>query len=189
MGRGRVGYEPIAEERFAVERAGTGELIRVRAERNLFVMLFLPVWLAGWTAGGAMAATEAIRTGQPFLLVWLAFWAAAWLVAASTLAWMFLGSQTLRVAGGDLEVAHHLLGWSRRRLYRGDEIRHLAVAAQPAWPYRFRWQPPFGWGAGRYGAVKFDYGARTIYVAPGLDEAEGRRIAERLRGELPGAAG
>lgn len=58
MGRGRVGYEPIAEERFAVERAGTGELIRVRAERNLFVMLFLPVWLAGWTAGGAMAATE-----------------------------------------------------------------------------------------------------------------------------------
>jgi hypothetical protein len=36
--------------------------------------------------------------------------------------------------------------------------------------------------------VKFNHGARTIYVAQGLDEAEGRLIVEHLRRRLPQSA-
>jgi hypothetical protein len=38
---------------------------------------------------------------------------------------------------------------------------------------------------GRSGVIKFDYGARTIRVAQGLDEAEGRRIVDQLKDWLP----
>jgi hypothetical protein len=35
------------------------------------------------------------------------------------------------------------------------------------------------------GAVRFDYGARTIYAAAGLDAAEGQMIVDRLKKRLP----
>ena len=40
----------------------------------------------------------------------------------------------------------------------------------------------------RTGSVRFNYGARTIYLAAGLDEAEGRLIVDRLRRFLPKTA-
>jgi hypothetical protein len=182
-----MAYEPIARERFTIEQGVSGEQIRIPAPRQIFVMLFLPVWLAGWTVGGAVALSTLLKTFQPFLLFWLCFWAAGWLFAASTIAWMFFGSETLRIVGGDLEVTKRLLGWSPRKLFRGGDIRHLRAAVQLPGPYRFYWQTPFFW-RGQGGAVQFDYGARTVYVAAGLDEAEGRRIVERLAGQLPASA-
>jgi hypothetical protein len=46
---------------------------------------------------------------------------------------------------------------------------------------------PFLSGA-KTGSVKFSYGARTIYLAPGLDEPEGQMIVDRLRLLLPASA-
>jgi hypothetical protein len=36
--------------------------------------------------------------------------------------------------------------------------------------------------------VKFSYGARTIYIAPDLDETEGRMIVDRIQKALPTSA-
>jgi hypothetical protein len=120
-------------------------------------------------------------------MFWLFAWALGWVAAAGTIAWMFTGSQTLKVVDGDLEVANHALGFSRRWLYQGSMIRHLAVAAQPGWPFRFYWQIPFVSNT-RQGAIRFDYGARTYYIADGLDEAEARLIVDRLAKRLPAGA-
>jgi hypothetical protein len=38
-------YDPIAKERFSVEQTPRGELIGIRAPRQIFAMLFLPFWL------------------------------------------------------------------------------------------------------------------------------------------------
>lgn len=38
------------------------------------------------------------------------------------------------------------------------------------------------------GAVRFTYGARTVFAGSGLDESEGRLIVDRLRGRLPASA-
>ena len=181
-------YEPLGAARYREEPDGAGARIRIPARKFVFAMLFLPVWLTGWTAGGIAAIYQVLTNFSAFLVLWLTFWAVAWVVAASTLAWMAFGSETLRVAGDDLEVAHHLFGWSRRKIYRGQEVRRLRVAAQAPWPFRFQWHMPLLMGD-RMGAVKFDYGARTIHVAGGLDEAEGRAVVERLAARLPRAAG
>jgi hypothetical protein len=182
-----VGYEPIANARFAIEPTQGGEQIRVKARRQIFPMLFLPVWLTGWTAGGAAAIWQVIHQFEPFLVLWLCGWAVGWIAAAGTLAWMFTGSETLRIVGSDLEVAQHALGWSRGWLYEGARIRNLRVADQPPWPYRFQFQVPF-LNIARNGSVKFDYGPLTVFAAPGLDDAEGRMIIERLLKRLPASA-
>jgi hypothetical protein len=182
-----LSYVPIATARFAVEPTQDGEQIRVKARRQVFPMLFLPVWLAGWTAGGVFAIWQVINQFEPFLVLWLCFWAIAWLAAAGTLAWIFTGSETLRVVGSDLEVAQHALGLSRRWVFEGVHIRNLRVANQPGWPYRFQLQVPF-LNVSRSGSLKFDYGPRTIFAAPGLDDAEGQMIVERLQKRLPASA-
>ncbi len=41
---------------------------------------------------------------------------------------------------------------------------------------------------GNPGSVQFDYGARTVRVLPGLDEAEGRMAADWLAQRLPAGA-
>ena len=178
-------YEPISKERFIVEQTQRGELIRIKAFRQVFVMLFLPFWLVLWTLGGCTAIYELFTQFQVFLLFWLFGWATGWLAAAGTLLWMFAGSETVGVVGTDIEVAHQAMGFSRRWLYQGSGIKHLSIADQPAWPFHFRWQVPFV-RTPRNGSVKFDYGPRTIYIAPGLDKGEAQMIVERLARSLPG---
>ena len=99
--------------------------------------------------------------------------------------WLLVGSETLAVIAGDLEVVHGGLGLSRRWVYEGAQIQNLQVAERPAWVAR-RSTLPFR--ANTSGSVKFDYGARTIYLAPGLEDAEGAMIVERLASQLPAAA-
>lgn len=177
-------YEPIGKERFTVEQTPQGELIRIKASRQVFVMLFLPFWLVLWTLGGGAAIYALLTQFQVFLLFWLCGWAAGWIAAAGTLLWMFAGSETVRVIGSDIEVTHQAMGLSRRWLYQGSGIKKLSVANQPAWPFQFRWQVPFV-RTPRNGSVKFDYGPRTIYIAPALDEGEAQIIVERLARRLP----
>ncbi|WP_084578897.1 hypothetical protein [Sphingomonas azotifigens] len=180
-------YEPVHRERFVVETTAEGERIRIKAPRHIFVMLFLPFWLVLWTLGGIAAMTQLLTNFELFLVVWLCAWALGWCAAAGTLAWMFTGAEIIAVRGRDIEIAHTALGLSRRWLYQGAQIRNLSVAPQPAWPFQFRWQVPF-LANQRNGALKFDYGPRTLYVGAGLDEGEARMIVERLGRILPSAA-
>ena len=178
-------YEPISIERFTIEQTAFGEAIKIKAPRQIFMMLFLPFWLAAWSVGGGKAIVQLQTHFQLFLLFWLCLWALAWCAAAGTLLWMFAGSETIAVRGSDVEIRHRALGFSWHWLYQGSRIKNLSIAAQPTWPYQMRGlQVPFLRTA-QYGSVKFDYGPRTIFMAQGLDESEARMIVERLTSKLP----
>jgi len=181
-------YEQINAPRFVVETVGGHEQIAIAAQRNIFIMLFLLVWLGGWTVGGVAAIGALLSTSfQPFLVFWLGGWALGEALVAATLCWLFSGVEVLRVLGSDLEVSHQMLGFTRRRLFRGSEIRDLSSYATPFFG-RYNQMPlPFLAG-NKTGSVKFTYGARTIYLAAGLDEPEGRLIVDRLRQRLPSTA-
>ena len=181
-------YEAVKPPRFEIEHGLGGERIRVRARRNVLALLFLPFWLAGWTIGGIVAIAELARTGEAFLAIWLCVWAAMEAGVLLTLAWMLRGAELIGVRGRDLEIAQSLFGWKRGRLYRGGEVRHLSACEAPPLFAQMQLSIPFLMKP-RWGAVKFSYGGRTIYAAQGLDEAEGRMIAERLLRHLPEGAG
>ena len=178
-------YEAIASPRYVVETDGSGERIRIKARRQIFALLFMPIWLAGWTAGGVMAIRQVFENFDAFLLFWLCAWALGWLCVASTIAWMIWGSEVLAVVGRDLEVSTQIGPWSRRKVYRGSEIRDLrAGEASPFQAFRFD-SPLLG---GRFGMIRYDYGARTIRVGASLEEAEAKMVVERLMAKLPATA-
>ncbi|HEV2817259.1 MAG TPA: hypothetical protein VGW40_08595 [Allosphingosinicella sp.] len=181
-------YETVRPPRFEVEQGLGGERIRVRARRNLFMLLFLPFWLIVWTGGGIAAAAEFARTGEPFLALWLCGWALGWIFAVLMLAWMLAGAELIGVNAGDLEIEQSLFGLTRRRLYCGRDVRNLSPAPAPPFFAQAQISLPFLMRS-RFGAVKFNYGGRTVYAAQGLDEAEGRMIVDRLLRHLPPGAG
>jgi hypothetical protein len=182
-----VRYEEKKAPRFVVETVDGREQITIKAQRNLFLMLFLLVWICGWTFGG-ISAMKALTLGfQPFLAFWLAGWALGWVVVVATLGWMLSGAEIVRVIGSDLEVGYRLFGFTRRKLFRGGDIRDFRAYASPAFGRYNQSSPPFLPG-NKSGCVKFSYGARTMYLGAGLDESEGRLIVDRLRKRLPAAA-
>jgi hypothetical protein len=181
-----MAYETLGKERFVVDRSGPVEMIRIKARRQVFALLFLPVWLTGWTVGGVVAISQVLHEFSLFLCLWLCGWAVGWVFAAGTIAWMLMGAETVRVIGGDLELGTEIGPWKRGKLYQGAQIRDLRAA--PANPLtNFQLSGPFMRHM-QIGAVQFTYGARTVRLAAGLDEAEGRMIVERLKKALPGSA-
>jgi hypothetical protein len=97
------------------------------------------------------------------------------------------------VAAGALVTRWQMPFVGRIKRYDAGQVRHLR-AATLAWPFAGfgRWSPRAAYPPwfGNPGSVQFDYGARTVRVLPGLDEAEGRMVAEWLAKRLPvGAVG
>jgi hypothetical protein len=180
-----MSYAPMGNPRFSVVPTLDGEVLTISAVQNWFFMVFMSFWLALWTMGGLAAMVTFLVTFHPFILCGLMMWALAWMAVSSALAWMFAGKQTLRIVGQDLEVALNISGFQRRSLYVGREVRQICVARADFWPLR-RWpQTPFG-VTGVTGAVQFTYGARTRYVAPGMNQAEAAQIVGWLKKRLPG---
>jgi hypothetical protein len=173
--------------RFVPELVDGVEQVRIPLRRNWFVLLFLCFWICGWTVGGIAAIYQVAANFDWFLLFWLGGWALGWLFAAATIASQLAGSEVIRVVGGNLEISTGVGALRWRRLYRGASIRYLA-SSDPN-PLGWAWthsQAPFG--KRRQGAIKFDYGAQTIYAATAAEEAEGRTIVEWLRPKLPASA-
>jgi hypothetical protein len=171
---------------FIEERVDGAEQLRIPFRRQWFALIFISVWLTFWTVSGVAAMGALILSREPFLVLWLAFWSLGWVFAAVTVAMQIGGCEIIRVVGGrDLEISIGAGRWRFRKLYRGDQIRNLASSDPNPMGIPFRVQQlPFP-GVGRGGAIKFDYGAKTVRAALTLDEAEGRMIADWLRSKLP----
>jgi hypothetical protein len=182
-------FEPIPGARHRVETIDGVEWIVARASRNWFVLLFLGFWLTLWTFGGLAAMAAAASGEEPVVFVWLVFWAAAWVFVAATVGWQLAGRTLVSVNGGALAYRWTMPVVTRTRRYDPAQVRHLR-AASVALPFGNAWMrsayPPFLNGAA--GSVQFDYGARTIRLMPGLDEAEGRMVVEWLARRLPAGA-
>jgi hypothetical protein len=170
--------------RHRVEIANGGEQLAIPLKRNWFVMLFLPVWLCGWAFGWISVARELSHSFQPSAAAWLFVWSLGGLFAIGALVAQF-GSERLRIVGRDLEVSIGVGPLRRIHRYHGKKIANLS-----AWtpqPYRFypgRSQRPFWMRQRTTGTVKFDYGAKSIFLANGVDEPEGPMIVAWLARRL-----
>lgn len=180
-------YVAVNEARHKIETQDGVEHLVIRSRRNYFIILFLTFWLCGWTVGGGAAIWELTTEFSFFLVFWLCGWAMGWLFAASTIVMQLGGSEIIRVVGGDLEISNGVGVMRRTWRYLGSEVANLQ-SDQPnvfglpirSFDYPFFIRP-------RTGAVRFDYGAASVYCAQGLDEPEGRTIVEWIGRRLPRA--
>lgn len=180
-------YIEPQSSRLINERVDGMEQIRIPMRLNWFILLFVGFWICGWTVGGIAAIREVSQNFDWFLVFWLGGWAIGWVFAALTIGSQIAGSEIIRVVGSDLETSIGVSQLRWRRLYRGDHIRNLRCSDPNPnrWPFRVQQTNPF---RPRAGAIKFDYGAQTLFAASWAEEAEGRLIVDWLKTKLPRTA-
>ncbi|MGM9514664.1 hypothetical protein ACS5PK_10465 [Roseateles sp. DB2] len=162
----------------------------IPARRSTFALLFLLLWLGGWAFGEMQAIEQLLHPSDmaptAFLALWLAGWTAGGLAAVGTLLWQIAGRELLTVNATALAHRIEVFGLGLTRNYAAHEVKALRAAPDSALAQYQALLPPF-MGPAR-GALAFDYGARTIRLAPGIDEAEARELAAQLASRLPAAA-
>ena len=174
---------------YQIELTPQGLRAVIPARRNWFVLIFLGAWLGGWFMGEVGAGRALIVQGSnaptAFLGFWLVGWTVGGLCAAGTFLWQLAGREVVNIDGQGLSHRVEVFGFGRARTYRAADIRRLRVS--PEGSRRFgnqrAWYPPvFGIGAG---PVAFDYGAHTVRIAPGLEEAGAGLLVRELGSRLP----
>ncbi|MDB5673658.1 MAG: hypothetical protein JWM65_640 [Sphingomonas bacterium] len=182
------GFVRPAGNRHITELVDGVEQIRIPVKRNWFIIPFLLCWLVMWTFGGAAIALSIAQGGGLSSLIFLCFWAIAWVFVLTVLFTQIWGAEIIRASAMEVELVKRAGPMRRRWRYRADQIHNL-TACPPnidQWGRRSSQTPV--WARNASGAVKFDYGAQTIMLAAGVDEAEGRMIAQWLTTRLPMSA-
>ena len=179
-------YESPLSRRLRTSQTHAGAVISVRAKRQPFVMLFMGVWLCGWTFGG-VAAGSALLTGDGdlggrlFLSFWMMGWAIGWVLVTSSLLWMLAGQESLTVSRTHVTktVSIPLISWSWH--YNPALMTKIRRNEVPALRHaRNQLNTPFS----RQGRVAFDYGQKTVTFGNGLDDAEADFVLDSLRSGL-----
>ena len=158
-------FEDPPRTRSKVIEEGSALEIRIPLRRPIPTMLFLPVWLAGWTYGGWVTGHRLLRQFDWFSF----FWMGGWTVGECWAIYWFLRTATgwdLVLASADcLALRKTAVGLGVTKNYRPSDLRN------------FRFQPELQKSRGsRPSGIAFDFGAKTITFASGIDEAEANQL-------------
>jgi len=154
--------------RARIEDRPDGLVVSMPPKRFVFALLFLPVWIVGWSAGWITGTEDPVFMviGPVGSFVVLGLWI-----------WMLVGREEIEVSGGRLTLRRRLGPLRHRRTFdvaKVSDLRALESAGS-------RWYDNTGL---THVSMAFDYGARTHKFAGALDEAEAKYVAARLREAL-----
>src|SRR5712692_10013389 len=95
----------------------TGNGIYITARKEWWSLIFLPVWIAGWTFGGIMAMKWILHPGPStpiaFISLWLLGWALGEGWAIYQWFWTAFGKEIIQIREGGLTVKRDILGRGR----------------------------------------------------------------------------
>jgi hypothetical protein len=155
------------------KRTSVGLEIRFPPPRNIFILLFMSVWLVGWTVGGINAITELVHSDKPlstqvFLLAWLCGWTLGWVFVVGFILWSLAGEELLILGTQDLILRRSILSIGLTREYTLSHVKNLRFSTFP------------GGRGGPRQSLAFDYGAKTVRFGGGIDEAEATTVTSQL---------
>lgn len=181
------GFVAPALARHRVEKVEGVERVVIPVKRSWFVIPFLLFWIVMWTLGGGTIAMSIAESSSFAPIIFMGFWALAWLFVLTVLFTQIWGVEIIRASSSEIDVLKRAGPLHRRWRYRADLIHNLTACPPNVdqWGRRSSQTPV--WSRNASGAVKFDYGAQTILLAAGVDEAEGRTIVQWLTARLPGS--
>jgi hypothetical protein len=184
---------PLQGPRYTLEHTADGIRAIVPSRKNWFVIVFLSLWMCGWFAGESSALAQLL--GHPvagkaqtagFLGIWLTVWTIGGFVFSAVLLWQVTGREIISM--NSLSLVHRVeaLGMGRTRSYRIGDVKDLRASFNAFYGYE-RWgRTGLPFGVGGAGSLVFDYGARTIRMLPGLDEAEAKMLVKEFSTRLKG---
>ena len=167
------------ENRITIRETLDGLGIYNPARRNILVILFLMLWLAGWAFGEYFALSEIARGrnifSSLFLLVWLGIWTLGGLGAAAVLLWNLFGSERLFVTGGVLVHSRGYGPLQRRRVHPVGEVSGLTLDTR---------SDPAN-GAVQFGTIGYRAGGRARRFGIGMTRAEAEASLAAIHRALP----
>jgi hypothetical protein len=164
-----------------ITRTRDGLIIVIPAPGNIFILLFLTLWLVAWAAGEAFIPSQIIA-GEMRLDGFIAAWFVGWTIAGTlgiySWLWMLRGKEYVRVTSDVVGIRRSV--WSRgvERQFRVADISDLRVQDQDAWhPFREEDPPRYSWREGR---LVFDHRGTTVHFGKGLRETEARDVLQEI---------
>jgi len=172
------------KRRATISEGAKGLEIIIPSKKNIFIILFLSVWLVGWALGEIMVPRELFSdkpddASKIFLVVWLVVWTIGGIFAIYIWLWNLTGKEIISVNSLSITVKRSLFGYGREKEYEMTHINNLRVSPQPFNPWNFS-SGLQCWGIGG-GVIAFDYGARTYRFGSGIDEAEATQLLEKIK--------
>lgn len=158
--------------RSTVSEQPDGLRISIPAPRNLFIAIFFLFWGIIWTCGGISVIHQTFveNRGGLFELAWLGIWAIALVFVSYSWLWNLFGVDAVTVRGCEIHLRSSIFGIGRKRAYLASDIHNL------------RFIPEMGAGKShRESNIAFDFGAKTIKFAGGIEEAEANQLVILVR--------
>lgn len=180
------------EPKYCLTHTAEGLQAIVPPKRSWFTIPFLALWLCAWAFGEFQVIGQLLnpseKTPVGFLAVWLTGWTLGGLFALGTVLWQVAGRELITVSSSFLVHRVEALGFGRTRIYSAEKIKAFRATdyASGGLQNQQAMAPPF-FGPG-FGPVAFDYGAKTIRLAPSIDEAEAKVLVRELARGLPSSA-
>jgi hypothetical protein len=142
-------------------------------------------WSIGAKTVFSLLTKHGDKSSDGFLVLWLLGWTFCGCYVVLTILWQLFGQELIIVEPGQLTHRIQLLGIARNRAFASNQVTRLRAIDSTASERRRQaaWNSPFFGRA--VGTIAFDYGARTIRIAPSLDAAEGWQLIAKLKDLLP----
>ena len=165
-----------------------GVVIEIPVKRNWFVILFFCAWLGGWLLGELFALSTVLgidasfsNPATLFMIVWLVAWSVGGLFAIRIVIWMIMGKEIISFEDGVLKVERKGALFSSPKQFDMREVKNFSVNTVSEVDMFMGFSPKKRFlSIGDSGALKFDYGLKTIRVASGIDEAEAKYLLNML---------
>ena len=166
--------------RTQVENGPDGPVIRIRAPKHWWPLIFLPIWFAGWTAGGFFAFREFLTEpdSRGFLGFWLLGWLFGEVFAVLAWSWMAFGQEVVAVQQGMLNIGRTIGPWGIWKRLSLHECSNLRAAGWFGSPFSVS-ASLRQWGLSG-GTVALEHLGKTRRFGFGLEESEARAVAEQL---------
>jgi hypothetical protein len=148
----------------------------------MFILIFMPIWLAGWTFGGSIATWQ-IFSGQSkeswFLVLWLFGWLAGELFVLYAFLWAAFGYELITSEHGMIIIKRCIFGSGPSRKFEISKISNFRAsgffAKMMSWSYNMAY-----WGLSG-GTVAFDYENKPIRFGINLNEDVARQLAAIMK--------
>jgi hypothetical protein len=165
-----------------IETFGFDTRVIVPAKRNIFIIVFLLIWLGGWFFGETSVIGE-LLTGKSdsagiFMLIWLCGWTLGGAIVLGIVAWNLAGKEVITFSNNSLKIEKKVGSLGFNREYLLSEIHDFRVLENCGGAFfGSRSGDPWGFLGG---TIAFDYGMNTVRFGLGIDPAEANYLLEQL---------
>jgi len=156
--------------------------IRISSPKNIFMLLFMPIWLIGWTIGGSVVMWQVI-SGQNkeawFLIIWLCGWLVGELFVLYAFLWGAFGNEIITAEHYIIKIKRSIFGYGLSKQFDRTKMSNLRASGffvtMMSWNYSMAY-----WGL-TGGTVSFDYGNKPERFGINLNEDDANQLVKMMK--------